>query len=398
MLERMSYELPYKGLKVLEISQGYAAPYCAMMLAQYGAEVIKIEPPHGDWVRGVGKAVGDHTALSIVPNIGKKNLALDLKSEEGNAIARRLAAEADVIVEAGRPGVAARLGLGYDQVRADNPRVIYVSVSGFGQAGPYVDRPVTDTVMQSFSGLMSVNRGVEDGVPHRVGCIVVDHMTGVYAFQSVAAALFARQDEDEGRFIDISLMSSTAALMAPKFVEHQLQDGAPRIANAPAGSYETKDGWMAVTLIKEEHWVKICDCMGHPELATDSRFQSFDARAENLDELLKLIRPIFRGRTTEAWMETFRENDILSNRINDLASWLADPQVIAANAAPMVTQPHAGPTPIVHIPGTAPPRDGDPRSEAPLTGAHSREVLARLGYSDKDIDALAAQGVTKLAE
>ncbi len=398
MLGRMSYELPYKGLKVLEISQGYAAPYCAMMLAQYGAEVIKIEPPHGDWVRGVGKAVGEHTALSIIPNIGKKNLALDLKSEEGNAIARRLAAESDVIVEAGRPGVTARLGLGYEQIREDNPRVIYVSVSGFGQTGPYVDRPVTDTVMQSFSGLMSVNRGVDDGVPHRVGCIVVDHMTGVYAFQSVAAALFARRDQDEGRFIDISLMSSTAALMAPKFVEHQLQDGAPRIANAPAGSYQTRDGWMAITLIKEEHWVKICQCFDRPDLAIDSRFNSFEARAENLDALLGIIRPIVRERTTEAWTALFQENDILSNQINDLASWLVDPQVVASNAAPMVTQPHAGPTPIVHIPGTAPPRDGDPRSEAPITGAHSQEILARLGYSDKEIAALAAEGVTKVAD
>lgn len=394
----MSYELPYEGLKVLEISQGYAAPYCAMMLAQYGAEVVKIEPPHGDWVRGVGQAVGEHTALSIVPNIGKKNLALDLKSKEGNAIARRLAAESDVIVEAGRPGVTAKLGLGYEQIREDNPRVIYVSVSGFGQTGPYVDRPVTDTVMQSFSGLMSVNRGVEDGVPHRVGCIVVDHMTGVYAFQSVAAALFARRDQDEGRFIDISLMSSTAALMAPKFVEHQLQEGAPRIPNAPAGSYETSDGWIAITLIKEEHWVKICGCFERPDLAEDPKFCNFGVRAENLEELLGIVRPIVRSRTTAEWSRLFRDNDILSNPINDLESWLADPQVVAANAAPMVTQPHAGPTPIIHIPGTVPPRDGDPRSVAPITGAHSREVLTGLGYSDKDIETLAAEGVTKIAD
>lgn len=393
----MSYEFPFAGLNVVEISQGYAAPYCAMMLAQYGAEVVKIEPPHGDWIRGVGKAVGRQTALSIVPNVGKKNLALDLKSEEGNAIARRLASEADVIVEAGRPGVTARLGLGYEQVRAENPRVIYVSVSGFGQTGPYVDRPVTDTVMQSFSGLMSVNRGVEDGVPHRVGCIVVDHMTGVYAFQSVAAALYARRDSEEGRFIDVSLMASTAGLMAPKFVEHKLQDGAPRISNAPAGSYQTSDGWIAVTLIREQHWVEICRCLGREDLATDLRYCDFEARAANLEALLAEIRPIFRTRTTAQWRESFEAHDVLSNPINDVASWLEDPQVVAANVAPLVTQPDAGPTPIVHIPGTAPPRDGDSRSEAPITGAHSREVLARLGYSDRDIATLAAKGVTKLA-
>ena len=394
----MNYEHPYKGLKVLEISQGYAAPYCAMMLAQYGAEVIKIEPPHGDLVRGVGRSVGDHSSLSIVPNLGKKNLALDLKSAEGKSIARRLATDADVIVEAGRPGVTAKLGLGYDQVRADKPGVIYVSVSGFGQTGPYTDRPVTDTVMQSFSGLMSVNKGVGDGVPHRVGVIVVDHITGVYAFQSVAAALYARRDCEAGRFIDVSLMAATAGLMAPKLIEHQIQPGVQSVTNAPAGSYQTKDGWIAVTLIKEAHWLNICGCLEREELASDPRFADFGARAENLDELLALIRPVFQERTTAEWAAIFRDNDVLSSPINDVGSWLEDPQVVASNLAPLVTQPHAGPMPIVHLPGTAPPRDGDPKFEAPLTGAHSREILARLGYSDKDIEALAAQGVTKLID
>lgn len=394
----MSYEHPYEGLKVLEISQGYAAPYCAMMLAQYGAEVVKIEPPHGDWVRGVGKSSGDHSSLSIVPNLGKKNLALDLKSAEGKAIAHRLAAQADVIVEAGRPGVTESLGLGYDQVRAGNPGVIYVSVSGFGQTGPYTDRPVTDTVMQSFSGLMSVNKGTADGMPHRVGVIVVDHVTGLYAFQSVAAALYARRDNAEGRFIDVSLMAATAGLMAPKLIEHAIQPGEQSITNAPAGSYQTKDGWIAVALIKEAHWVNICNCLEREELAQDPRFGSFASRAENLEALLALIRPAFLERTTAEWAAIFRENDVLANPINDVGSWLEDPQVRASNLAPLVTQPHAGPMPIVHLPGTAAPQEGDPKFVAPLTGAHSREVLAGLGYSDSDIETLAAQGVTKLTD
>ena len=186
--------------------------------------------------------------------------------------------------------------------------------------------------------------------------------------------------------------------MAPKLIEHQLQDGEPRVTNAPAGSYETSDGWIAVTLIKEAHWANICRCLDRADLAEDTRFRDFDSRAENLDTLLEILRPIFRSRTTEQWSTVFRENDVLSNPINDVASWLADPQVLASNLAPIVTQPHAGPVPIVHIPGTAPPRDGDPRSVAPLAGAHSREVLARLGYADKDIEALAARGVTKLAD
>ena len=394
----MSYEHPYEGLKVLEISQGYAAPYCAMMLAQYGAEVVKIEPPHGDWVRGVGKSTGDHSSLSIVPNLGKKNLALDLKSDEGKAIARRLAVEADVIVEAGRPGVTVKLGLGYEEIKPDNPRVIYISVSGFGQTGPYIDRPATDTVMQSFSGLMSVNKGTSDGMPHRVGVIVADHTTGLYAFQSVAAALYARQGSGEGRFIDVSLMSSMAGLLAPKLIEHTIEPGEQSITNAPAGSYQTQDGWIAITLIKEAHWANICRCLERNELATDPRFDSFAKRAENLDALLALIRPVFAARTTAEWSGIFRENDVLSNPINDMGAWLEDPQVLASDLAPMVSQPQAGPMPIVHLPGTTPPRDGDPKFEAPLAGAHSREILTRLGYSDADIEALASRGVTKLSD
>ena len=398
MLACMSYERPYQGLSVLDIGQGYAGPYCAMMLAQYGAEVIKVEPPEGDWARGLGKTFGDQTALSIVANIGKKNLVLDLKAAEGRALAQRLAAECDVLVEAARPGVAARLGMDYGRVRADNPGVIYVSVSGFGQSGPYADRPCTDLVIQSFSGLMSVNKGADDAIPHRVGCLVVDHLTGIYAFQAVAAALYARRDNAEGRFIDVSLMASAAALLAPNIAEHRLADGAPRVLNAPAGSYRTGDGWIAIALVREDDWRRICTCLERPDLARDPRFKDFGARARNLGELTAIMRALMRTKTTDEWAQTFRASDVLCNRINDIGDWLSDVQVRAANAAPNVTQPHAGPTPIVHIPGTQPPRQGDPRGQAPAVGAHSREILRRLGLGDAEIEALAAKGVTRLAE
>ena len=394
----MSHELPYEGLRVLEFSQGYAAPYCAMMLAQYGAEVIKLEPPRGDWVRGVGKPAGDHTALSIIANIGKKNFALDLKSAAGQALAKRLADESDVVVEAGRPGVAARLGLDYAAVRADNPGVIYVSVSGFGQTGAYIDRPSTDTVLQSFSGMMSANTGPDDGIPHRTGHLSVDHTTGLYAFQAVAAALYARRDSGQGRFIDVSLMASTASLLAHKIADYHLQDGAPRLVNAPTGSYRTKDGWIAFALIREEHWMRLCHALMRDDLATDPLYETFAARAENLATLAPILQKILRQKTTAEWSVLFEQHDLLFNKINDFGDWLADKQVRAARIAPLLTQPHAGPTPIAHIPGTAPLADGEARGQAPLTGAHSREILAQLGLSDAEIERLAAEGVTKLAD
>ena len=235
-------------------------------------------------------------------------------------------------------------------------------------------------------------------MPHRVGVIVADHTTGLYAFQAVAAALYARRDSEEGCFIDVSLMSSMAGLLAPKLIEHTIEPGVQSITNAPAGSYETQDGWIAVTLIKEAHWANICRCLEQDDLATDPRFNSFAKRAENLNELLSILRPVFAGRTTAEWSAIFRENDVLSNPINDMCGWLEDPQVQAIGLAPMVTQPQAGPMPIVHLPGTAAPRDGDPKFEAPLAGAHSREVLAGLGYLDKDIEAMASRGVIKLRE
>src|SRR5262249_39551801 len=157
----------YAGLRVLDLGQGVAAPYCAMLLAMHGAEVIKLEPPSGDWSRGLGTRYGDHTAMSAHYNRGKRSLALDLKAPAARGIAVALAARADIVIEGFRPGVAARLGLGYDELRMRNPRLLYVSVSGFGQDGPYVGLPCTDSVAQAFSGLMSVNLG-NDGAPHRV--------------------------------------------------------------------------------------------------------------------------------------------------------------------------------------------------------------------------------------
>jgi crotonobetainyl-CoA:carnitine CoA-transferase CaiB-like acyl-CoA transferase len=163
----MSYDAPFAGLKVVDLSQGVAGPYAAMLLAQYGADVIKVEPPEGDWARALGKRYGDLTAFSIAANLGKRAIVLDLKTDEGRATARKLAAGADVFLESFRPGVAARLGVGYPDVAALSPRVIYLSVSGFGQTGPDAERPAVDTVFQAFTGIMSVNRG-GDGIPHRV--------------------------------------------------------------------------------------------------------------------------------------------------------------------------------------------------------------------------------------
>jgi crotonobetainyl-CoA:carnitine CoA-transferase CaiB-like acyl-CoA transferase len=231
-----THDAPYRGLRVLDFGQGVASPYCAMLLAVYGADVIKVEPPEGDWSRRLGTSYGTHSTLSAVYNRGKRSLCLDLKSEKGLEIARRLAAESDVFIEGFRPGVAARLGLGYDLLSHTNPGLIYLSVSGFGQSGPYASRPCTDSVAQAFSGLVAVNVGNDD-VPHRVGTTISDIGTGVYAFQAISTALFARATVGKGRWIDVSLTQSTAALLGHKLAEHVLERGSPRALNVPAGTY-----------------------------------------------------------------------------------------------------------------------------------------------------------------
>ena len=223
-----THEAPYRGLKVLDFGQGIASPYCAMLLGVYGADVIKVEPPEGDWSRYLGTTYGNHTTLSAVYNRGKRSLCLDMKNKDGIAVAQRLAREADVLIEGFRPGVAERLGLGYESLSRDNRGLVYLSVSGFGQSGPYSKRPGSDSVAQAFSGLVSVNVGT-DGVPHRVGTTISDVVTGVYAFQAIATTLFARATVGTGRWIDVNLCQSTSALLGHKVTVLEGRDECRRL-------------------------------------------------------------------------------------------------------------------------------------------------------------------------
>ena len=210
----MSFERPYQGIRVVDMSQGVAGPYCAMLLAQHGADVVKIEPKDGDWARSLGQEYGDHSAFSIAANLGKRSMVVDLKHPESRAVVDKMIAEADVFIEGFRPGVIDRLGYSYDRLKGINPSLIYVSVSGFGQAGPMRERPAMDPLLQAFTGFMSENFG-GDSIPHRTPLIVFDMSTALYAQQAVAAALYAKRDHGAGRKIDLSLMESAAAVQMP---------------------------------------------------------------------------------------------------------------------------------------------------------------------------------------
>ena len=387
------YRTPYAGLKVLDVSQGIAGPYCAMLLAQYGADVIKVEPPAGDWARGLGKRVGDHTALDLTANRGKRSIALDLKHADGRDLLARLATRCDVLIEKFRPGVMDRLGAGYAQVRASNPRVLYLSVSGFGQRGPGRDRPGSDTVLQAFSGMMSVNRDGA-GTPRSTGFLTVDYVTGLYAFQALAAALAARPHEAEGRHLDVSLMQSAGSFLAAKLIEERLEGGPAARLNAPAGSYRSADGWIGITLTKEAHFPLICASIGRARLATDPRYADFALRSRHMESLGPQIQEALLAKSTAEWLAVFRAADVLASTIHDMASWPDDPQVRAMDVVVEEAIVGLPPVPWVRIPGASDPAPGEARGRWPDIGADGEAVLRDdLGIDEAEIARLREAGV-----
>src|ERR1051325_3973319 len=254
----MSYDAPFAGLKVVDLSQGIAGPYCAMLLAQYGAEVIKVEGiGDGDWARTLGTRYGTHSAYSIIGNLGKKSIAVDLKSDAGNQVVWRLLKGADVFLEGFRPGVIQRLGFDYKSVAAREPRLLYLSISGFGQTGPLSSRPAMDPVLPPYTGLMNEHRG-EDGMPHRVPVIVVDMSTALYAFQALSAALYASRNEARGRYIDVSLMQAAPALQSIRLMASHLDGGTIRAS----GVFQIADGWMTMAIVADRDWRSLCEAMG----------------------------------------------------------------------------------------------------------------------------------------
>lgn len=384
--------LPFRGLRVLDASQGFAGPHCAMLLAQYGAQVVKLEPPEGDWSRGIGRRYGDQTALALASNRGKRSLAIDIKRPGAAEVVRRIAGRCDVVLESFRPGVAQRLGIGYDTLRDTNPELIYVSISGYGQQGPYADRPGTDMVIQSFSGMMSVNRDAS-GRPGRIGFLVVDTLTALYAFQAVSSALYDRLAGGGGRRLDVSLMQSTAAFLGLKVIEAALEGESPKALNAPAGVYRTRDGWITVTLSKDEHFVGLCRAIGRPELASDPRYRNFELRADHRAELVAQVAAELERSDTAEWIARIEAAGALASPVNTLPDWLADPHVRATHAARWVELDGVGRIAVPDIPGVDPPAEGDARAHFPGLGTEGVQVLRDFGFDDAEIARLREQAI-----
>ena len=386
-------DLPFEGVKVLDLSQGVAGPYCGMHLARNGANVIKVEPTGtGCWSRQLGRPKGDHTAHSVVVNRAKRSLSVDLKTAEGVVIVQRLARECDVLIQNYRVGKIDKFGLDYESVRKSNPQVIYLHVTGFGSKGPRADNPATDSVMQAYTGMMSINRG-PTGVPQRIEMLAIDFTTGLYAFQAVAAALYRKATKGRGAYLKTSLLESALALQEGAMMEHYLQGGAAEPIGMPVGMFKTRDGYMSVNARRDAHFRRLAKLIGKDEWLEDPRYADARARVKHRDELMAVLRPLFETKTSDEWMELLSSIDILKAKVNSYNDLFADPQVQAVDAVRWVENDTLGRVPMATICGQRPPATGDRLTHAPHLGEHTREILGEMGYGAADVEKLTASGV-----
>jgi crotonobetainyl-CoA:carnitine CoA-transferase CaiB-like acyl-CoA transferase len=390
----MSQEFPLDGLRVVDMSQGIAGPSAGMMLAQYGAEVVKIEPKEGDWSRSITAGADAMTSMAIATNLGKRSIALDLKQPGGAQIVHRLARRADVFIENFRTGVMERLGFSYAHVAAYNPAVVYLSVTGFGQQGPMRAQPATDAILQAFTGMMRINTGREDGLPHRLECWPIDIASGIYAFQAVAMALYARKETGRGRYIDASLLQGGAGLQAVRILDHAITRGASVGAGAfPVGTFRTEDGWINLSVLKDALWEPFCRVIGRPDLGADPALAKLAGRKARAAEIVAIANEVLARHPSDYWCEQMRAAGILNERVNDYDALLAHPQAEANATFTWVDQPAVGRVPHPNVPGPQPHVAGDARSHAPRVGEHTRPVLTDLGYSRDEIQGLIEQAV-----
>lgn len=382
--------LPYEGLRVLDISQGIAGPYCAHILWQQGADVIKVEPPAGDWIRFVGVTSGKQSALSIQFNAGKKGLALDARTDSGKKILRDLALQADVIVQNFRPGVADRMGVGYDELSKLKPDLVYVSVSGYGPDGPYADAPATDSVMQADSGLMFSNQD-ENGVPRRFGVLAADVVTGMYASQGAATALYQRLARKLGTHVQVSLFEACAAFQAPCFIEEAMA-GKRRFGavSAPNAVFTTADGAISIVVLNDDQFGRLCRALDRQDWMTDPRFADNPQRFAHREILHESLRDLTRTNTTQFWSDLFKKHDVLHAPVRDYQGVLNHPQALHLNMTQYLEQSGIGRLPYIGLPTHPHHR---PVESAPVIGEHSERVLREAGVTEDQIQKLIQTGV-----
>ena len=389
-----------QNVRVLDLSRVLAGPYCTMLLGDYGADVIKVEVPgRGDDTRQWGPPfAGGESAYYLSVNRNKRSITVNLKSPDGQDIIRRLAATADVLVENFEVGALARFGLDFERIQAINPRLIYCSITGYGQDGPYSDRPGYDFIIQAEGGLMSIT-GKSDGQPMKVGVAIADIMDGMFACNAILAALHHRDQTGQGQHIDLSLFDSQLAWLA-NVGQNYLVSGNPpkRYGNAHANivPYQTlaaSDGWIALAIGNDSQFKKFCEAAGCPELAADERFSTNPARVVNRIELTEKLSAIFAKRTREEWLGLLDAAKVPHGAINSVPQALAHPQAVARGMVQSVLHPTAGEIKLVAPAAKfSTSTSAQIRRHPPLLGEHTDEVLRELGFGEGDVTRLRETG------
>jgi crotonobetainyl-CoA:carnitine CoA-transferase CaiB-like acyl-CoA transferase len=391
-LPKSNHPLPLEGVRVADFSQGVAGPHASFLLASQGAEVIKIEPPEGDWGRNLGKRFGDFSAFSVYYNRGKRSLALDLKQALAQEIAFELAVKADVVIESFRPGVMARMGLDPSRLFQRNPKLVYLAVTGFGQDGPNADLPATDAVIQGHSGLMSLNRDAK-GVPQRFPMILIDVVSGVYGAQAIMAAYIRALRFGKGQYIDCSLLHCATALQAPRLMEYHLEGGTPEVMYVPLGVYPTKDSFLSLSVNRDAHFVKFFEAIGRADIAHDPRYAVRSDRVRHADALNAIVRARLAERTSAEWSVLFGEAGILHAQVRTYGDLLADPLTVSQGHLTWLPHPDLpNAVPLPNVPGAIPAESFGELAACPFVGQHTVEILTANGLSENEIKDAIANG------
>lgn len=381
------------GVRVYDASQGVAGPHAAMLMALNGADVIKVEPPGGDWGRVLGRRENYQTIHFFAFNRAKRSIVIDMSKPEGRDLSAELAGSCDAFVESFRPGVAKRIGLGYDELSQHNPGLVYLSVSGFGQVGPYRERPGVDGLLQAYSGMMVMNGG--EGLPFRQNIIAIDIMTGVYGFAAVCTALMRSEKTGLGSYLDVNLMQTAAAFQASKIMEFHDEGGNPPPLYTPSGIFEASDGHILVSAMRDAHYVALCDVVGRPDLGTSPLYADIPSRNANAKSLVVELKAEFTKQTSAYWIERLLAAGVMAEKVNSYGDWLKDEHAKDVNAYEWVDHPDFGRLPVANIPGFTPLREAQDRTTAPDPGQHSREILSDFGLPEDAVEKLISDGVVQ---
>ena len=391
---------PLAGMRVLELAQIMAGPTCGMMLADMGADVVKVEKlPGGDDARSYSEPrIGGVSAPFLMLNRNKRGIALDLKQPQGRSILLRMVRDADVVTENFRRGTLEKLGLGYDVLARENPGLIYCAISGYGRDGPDADKGGFDLIAQGLSGLMSIT-GERRGPPVKTGNPVADINAGILAFGGIVAAYVHKLKTGNGQIVDTSLLEAGlqqtywhAATFFATGVSPQ-PTGSAHLLTAPYQAFRARDGWLNIGGANQANWARIADVLGHPEWRDDPRFASNSARMENLDALVAAMTAVVSTRTASEWIAAFDAAGVPAGPVNTIGEALTHRQTLARGMVVDLVHPEAGPTKALGCPVHFSATPTRVTRAAPMLGEHTRELLREYGYADSDIDGFITAGV-----